>query len=140
MRNVLRNITGDISHFGNNCHKNLGTTSNDFLGIQIIQLKPTDYWKKSHYSTGVKDDIFKVFESGQVDLFDADFLDVIGKPWEKNARVETILGFLRFKCSGADVMFVKTRSMVTFYRTVKGNMVIVYVYGDKVQRVRLMDH
>ena len=138
-RKVLRSIANDISHFGNNCQRNSGTTSNDFLGIQIIQLRPTDFWKKYHFFSGVKDEIFKVFESKQVDLFDADFLDVLGEPWEKNARIETILGFLRFKCSGSDVMFVETKSMVTFYRTVKRNILLVYVYGGRVRRVRLMN-
>ena len=137
--NVLRSIANDISHFGNNCQRNSGTTSKDFLGIQIIQLRPTDFWKKSHFSSGVKDEIFKVFESKQVDLFDADFLDVLGEPWEKNARIETILGFLRFKCSGSDVMFVETKSLVTFYRTVRRNILLVYVYGGRVRRVRLMN-
>ena len=67
-------------------------------------------------------------------------IQIISEPTsvDKDGKVATI-GFLRFKCSNSDVVFVKTRSIRSFHESVKRNVVILYVYGGRVKPVRLVD-
>ena len=127
---ILKAITEDLENLSLKCQLNdpnlsIVSERQDYLGINLI-----DFKNKNQIMDGEDDRNV----NGNQNLYDKDPLNL---PIKATQKMKTNLKFLRFKCSGSDVIYLETDSIKTFKDTVKDNMVIVYVYGDRAQRVRL---